>query len=136
VLAGVLAATMASASLVNARSPGQEDFRGAVAHILARARPGDALITRGLWDQGDQDPRVSPTGWRYYLERNPRAAGAPVPTEYPLSAWRGALQHERVWIFVRRYWSRPVRRALASTFAHEEAWSIGPVLVVRLYWRE
>jgi hypothetical protein len=136
VLAALLMAAMSAVTLVNAFSPGQEDFRGAVAHILAHARPGDALITRGLWDQGDQDPRVSPTGWSYYLERLPPPAGAAVPSEYPLSRWRGALQHERVWIFIRRYWSKPVRTALEAAYTHEEAWSIGPVLVVRLYWRE
>jgi hypothetical protein len=133
-LAGVLVTTMTGVTLVNAFSPGQEDFAGAVAHILANARPGDAVITRGLWDQGDQDPSVSPTGWRYYLERLPHPAA--VPREYPLVRWQRALEHPRVWIFVRRYWSRPVQRRLAEAYGHQEAWSIGPVLVVRLYWRE
>ena len=129
-LAAVVVLTLSVVTVVGATSRGQEDYRGCVEFILARARPGDAIVTRGVWDA---DPEGSPSGWQYYLDRI--APETALPREYRLPDYRGALEHDRVWTFVRRRWSRGARETLSATYPNEAVYPIGPVMTVRVFWR-
>jgi len=74
----VCVAALANAAL-NARDPGEEDYRDAVAWILDQAGPGDAVVA------ADWQPTLFPhsLAWSYYAAR--LAHGRPVP---PLSPFR------------------------------------------------
>jgi uncharacterized membrane protein len=131
-LLAVLVATLSLVTLINATSRGQEDFRGCVEFILANARAGDAVVTRAVWDQ---DPAGSPTGWRYYLDRIDPPPGAVVPDEYRLPDFEGALQHDRVWVFIRRRWNRAALERLQAAYPNQALYPIGAVMSVRSFWR-
>lgn len=128
----VLFVTLAIVTLVNAVSPGQEDFRGAVARILSNARPGDAVVLRPLWEA---DPARSPTSWDYYRTRVERPPGGAEPVEYRPPRHAGALTHERVWVLLRPRFPAEVLADLREEFPNEEKTPVGNMLEVYLFTR-
>ena len=131
-LSGILFATLAAITLLNAFSPGQEDYRGAVRHILAHARPGDAILTKPT---RHVDLEGAPTGWDYYRTRVERAPGAVEPVEYRTMHYTRALDHDRVWVFIRYRFPEEVSEALLAAYPRHEVTPIGPVLTVHLFSR-
>lgn len=129
---GVLLASMAVVTLVNAGSPGQEDYRGAVAYIVERLEPGDAVLTVPIWPD---DPEGSPTGWDWYWPRLDVPARTPAPLVIPVREHERALEHPRVWVFRRYRYPPEVLAALRATFPHEEVTPIGAVMHVHLFER-
>jgi len=123
----VVFVTAAAVTAVNLASPGIEDYRGAIAHVLAHAEPGDALLLKPIWDL---DPERSPTAWDYYAP-----ATASVPSTYPTWRFREALEHERVWIFVRYRYPQHVVDALRASHSRHTAVPIGGVMSVHLFER-
>ncbi len=113
--------------LVNLLGGEREDYRAAVAHILAEARPGDAVVVKPLWDP---DPKGSPTGWHYYARRLSQP-GQVTPEVLFQEHLRSAKEHQRVWIFQRDPYSAFAIRALRKRFAEEESQILG--LDVTLY---
>ncbi len=127
ILGAVVFVTAAAVTAVNIASPGSEDYRGAIAHVLAHAEPGDALVLKPIWDL---DPVRSPTAWDYYAP-----ATASVPRTYPTWRFREALEHERVWIFVRYRYPQHVVDALRASHPRHTAFPIGAVMSVHLFER-
>lgn len=122
-------------SLFNLRDPGEEDYRGAAAWVLAQARASEAVLA------ADWQPRLFPhaLGWRYY---SGRAEGAPTlerleHTDDFALADPGALAgRERVFCYLR---SLPdgcaLLRTLRAEFAHEEVRRFGRSVYVHVFTR-
>lgn len=95
----VIVATVLAA--FNAQDPGEEDYRDAIAEVLAGSRPGDAVVA------ADRQPRLFPhsLAWHYYAPR--LAAGRPIPTTLPfddafvLTEPEALVEHPRVWCVLR-----------------------------------
>lgn len=134
VLSGLLFTSLAIVAGVLAFSPGQEDYRGVIGHILQHAKENDALITRPM---RRVDPENAPTGWEYYTERlaaDPRSAG-PVPVEYRLARWKPALEHDRVWVYIRYRFDEAVLEQLSHSYAKHEVIHFPPVMKLHLFSR-
>lgn len=127
---GLVLVSLALVTLACALSGGRENFRAAVAHVLVHARPGDAVLTRPLWEQ---DPEHSPTGWGFYCDRL-ALPGTPVPTEVRLQDRACSWEYERVWVFARDLHHLYALEELRARFEHEEVWSKGPGMVLYLFW--
>ena len=134
VLFTVLAGTLAVATAVLSVLPGREDYRGAVEHILANARPGDAVLTYSTrW--GDQD---APTGWDYYVERVDRAGtlGAG-PEEVRIPPHRPVFEYDRVWLFIgNRRFSRDIFDDLERHYDTHEVFAVSEAMDVHLFARD
>lgn len=132
-LGGVLVTTCGGASLWIAFTPGQEDYHGAISHILQNARPGDAVVTRPM---RTVHVDTAPTGWPYYLRHGDRPATlgpGDEPVEYRLPYFHGALEHERVWLYIRYRFPAEALALIESRYAEHEVVEIGPVLTVHLF---
>ena len=132
-LSTLLIAAMACVTIVTAIMPAQEDYRGAVSHILHHTRPGDAVITHPT---RYTDSEHAPTGWGYYVQRAPRPTALALgmePKEYRTPRWRGAMQHERVWLFTRYRFPVAILDELEARYEVHEAVQVGTVLTVHLF---
>jgi len=128
---GVFLATLAAVTLVVALDGGRENYRAAVAHILRAARPGDAVVTRPLWEV---EPEQSPTAWRFYALRVPRREAQFLPTEIHLRNRRDALEFDRVWVYTRDLRHLYVVEELRQHFENELVWPKGKGMVLYLFW--
>jgi hypothetical protein len=132
-LGGVLAATLALVLAVNVLSPGPENFRGAFRYIAEHARAGDAMIVTPLQVfRGDE----ALDGWDYYgprVQRELGLDGSTSPTLYQRGAFEGALEHERVWIYVRKRYEAHILAALRERYTYEEGTGVDDALSVYLF---
>jgi hypothetical protein len=129
---------LAGAALVlagfTARDPGEENYRGAAAWLLARATPQDAVVA------ADWQPRLFPhaIGWRYYATRS----GRPLPVtlehtdDFALADPTAAERHARVFCFLR---SLPrncaLLQALRASHPTEEVHAFGRSVYVHVFTR-
>jgi len=121
---------------VNALDPGEEDYRDAVAWIVARAEPEDAVVA------ADWQPTLFPhsLAWAYYAPR--LAQGRPLPE---LSPYRddfllldrdGLAARERVFCCLRSLPAETkILRTLRELFPHEEQQSFGRSIHVHVFTR-
>lgn len=137
---GALAFVLAMAFLLavpNARDPGEEDYRGAIAWILERASPRDAVVA------ADWQPQLFPHGlaWSYYAPRlgDPRALPRVLGFSDAFALEEPALLsgQERVFCCLR---SLPAQCALLRTlrqaFPHEETRAFGRSVYVHVFTRD
>jgi len=102
VVLGFVVASALSLSVLNARSSGTENFRGAIQSVIDRLEPNDAVVSVE-W-QPPLFPQAQP--WNYYAPRSRYEEEPPTP----LSISRGfsvdkpmqLVQHERVWVLSSR----------------------------------
>jgi 4-amino-4-deoxy-L-arabinose transferase-like glycosyltransferase len=130
----VLVALLLSAA--NARDPGEEDYRDAVAWILARAGPGDAVVA------ADWQPRFFPhaMAWDYYARRAARGRELPLRLEhdatFSLVAPERLAEHARVFGCLR---SLPphcaLLRTLRGAYPQEEVLAFGRSVYVHAFTR-
>lgn len=133
VLGGLLFVTCGGASLWIALTPGQEDYHGAIRHILRNARPGDAVVTRPM---RTVHVDTAPTGWPYYLRHADRPgtlAPGDEPVEYRLPFFHGAFEHDRIWVYIRYRFPAEALEEMAAAYDDHEVIKVGPVLTVHLF---
>lgn len=133
---GVVLALALTLAIPNARDPGEEDYHGAIAWILARASARDAVVA------ADWQPRLFPHGlaWSYYAPRLGAAAERPHTLAFndnlALLHPEGLDQEERVFCCLR---SLPPHCALLQTlrerFPHEETHAFGRSVYVHVFTR-
>lgn len=132
VLGGIVFCTMFATTLLNSVSPGREDYRGAVRHIMEHALAGDVvLIPPGYY----AEPDAAPTGWDYYAERLAASSGRTPPLAIRTTHWEDALSHDRVWLLVRGQVRPEVIDRLRHDFGREGVTKISHSMAVRLFER-
>jgi len=95
---GVVILSALSLSVLNAKSPGTENYRGAVQFVIDRLRPSDAVVSV------EWQPPLFPQGqpWNYYAPRSkfetPPPRPLPMSGGFSLDDPAQLLQHERVWV--------------------------------------
>jgi hypothetical protein len=127
------AAMLALVVAFNVVSPGPEDFRGAFRYIAEDARAGDAMIVTPL-QVFRADEALD--GWDYYgprVQRELGLDGSTMPTLYEEGAFEGALEHERVWIYVRKRYDAKILAALRERYSMESATGVDDALTVILF---
>lgn len=129
-LGGFVFATVTIVTVVNARSPGQEDFRGATALILEQAREGDAVMTMSIW-YTRADAKLN--GWSYYAPRVIEDVGTFMPEEFRPGRMERAAQSARVWVMVRGWYPPWVLDHMRANFESEEVFNICPMIDVHLF---
>ncbi|MFT5287769.1 MAG: hypothetical protein ACI8TQ_003957, partial [Planctomycetota bacterium] len=134
---GVLHLVTASAlllSILNAKSVGTEDYRGAVRTVAERFSPGDAVISVE-W-QPPLFPQAQP--WNYYVNRLPATVGASpralsMSSGFNLDAPAELSQYERIWV-LSSYLPDQARllRTLRESFTQTstERFGFQPILLV------
>ena len=128
-LACFLLAAMLVVALVNALTPGRQDLRGAVEHILAHAQPGDAVMLRSWWFR---DPEHSPTDYGWYADR--LAGRREQPVAIPVERAQEALAYPRVWVIHASGYRLWVLKLLSERFRKLESFPCGPDATVQLYF--
>lgn len=123
-------------AIANARDPGEEDYRGAIAWITERAMPDDAVVA------ADWQPRLFPHGiaWHYYAPLLAGAQAPPVELAYTddFALVEPALleHHGRIFCCLR---SLPAQcallQALRRTHAAEETRVFGRSVYVHVFTR-
>jgi 4-amino-4-deoxy-L-arabinose transferase-like glycosyltransferase len=121
---------------LNARDPGEEDYRGAVDWITLRARPGDAIVV------ADWQPPLFPQGlgWEYYAARVPAGRHVPVrlavTPAFFLERPAELAELARVFCCLRSVPNQSgLLRTLRAEFAHEEAHASGRSVYAHLFTR-
>ncbi len=125
-----LLGTMAVITMVSVFSPGVEDYRGSVRHVLNKSRAGDAIVLR---PSRFENPEISPTGWDYYRKHLGRWDEPDQPTAYRLADHAEAFSHDRVWIYYGYRFPPEVLSAFEERYAHHEITKIGSVMTVHLF---
>ena len=91
-------ASALSLSVLNAKSRGTENFRGATQYVVDRLQPNDAVVSV------EWQPPLFPQGqpWNYYAPRSQfetlPPASLPISRGFFLDNPQDLLQHERVWV--------------------------------------
>jgi hypothetical protein len=132
-VAGALLVTaMAFVTAVNAVSPGREDNPGAVRHLVASYRPGDAVLVHTI---RNPDGSRSLATWDYYAARDAEPGRARAIPVRPLAAYADVLRHPRVWVFLRPGFPDDARRALEAAFPVTRRFHFGADRRVVLFTR-
>jgi hypothetical protein len=122
--------------LAHVRDPGEEDYRGAAAWLLAHTTPADAVVA------ADWQPALFPhaLGYQYYTGRMAGPAGLPERLEHTLDFALAdptrLVGRARVYCFLR---SLPngcaLLRTLRAQFPHEEVHAFGRSVYVHVFTR-